>query len=306
MLRLVAKAALELVVATSLLAGIMSRETPPGSIDGLQIVFHSASTLRRGMMVMNADGTDAQRLVYNGQPIQNLECASNGAYFAFLVARTRALHLMSADGTQHEQINAEQFSVIAGVSVANDGQRVVVAGSRNQFDNPSLYVTTRASDGWRILPLDVSLVTSPSLSPDGQRIAFRTLDHARWRIGITDIAGESVMLLPGASLDGNIPVWSPDGTMLMVSSTFNGVTPNQLIDLSRMVWVRPRSREPFYFTTWSPDSHAQVFTNDRAKLAQARWDGSGLTPIANQPDGANASPCFLTARPSTLLEAASP
>lgn len=114
----------------------------------------------------------------------------------------------------------------ASPSVSADGQRVVFVGlpaGNDDYDYQDLWTVTRGGTPRR-LPLAFGPEGSPTLSPNGQRIAFvRFGDDNVSRLFVADIDGRnergiSLPTPPGVIQHVAAPAWSPDGARLLFSA----------------------------------------------------------------------------------------
>ena len=105
---------------------------------------------------------------------------------------------------------------------------------------------------------------SPSWSPDGQRIAFRSDRDGNDEIYVMDSDGTNpINLTQSTGFDG-FPSWSPDGQHIVFESSrdsdldiyimdSDGTNPTNLTQSTGLDW----------FPSWSPDSQRIVFWSDR-------------------------------------------
>ena len=111
---------------------------------------------------------------------------------------------------------------------------------------------------------------TPTLSPDGSRIAFSSRQNGYWDLFILDlVSGALTRLTDTADYDAS-PSWSPDGQWL-VYETFNGNS----FDISICSTVDPLqphirlTEDPAadYSPAWSPQGRSIAFVSDRTGQA---------------------------------------
>lgn len=114
----------------------------------------------------------------------------------------------------------------ASPSVNADGRVVVFVGAGSDpdgYDYQDLWRIVRGGAPQRI-PLQLGTEFSPSVSPDGQRIAYIRLgEDGHTHLYLADITGQnerelSFAVAPGLQQGFSGPSWSPDGTKLLFSA----------------------------------------------------------------------------------------
>ncbi len=103
------------------------------------------------------------------------------------------------------------------------------------------------------LTRDQGRCTSPSLSPDGKRVAYARRQGANWDIWVRDIGGvESKNITAGSNSDNVQPDFSPDGRRVAFRSSREGGG----IFLADLASGRVRRLADFGFhPSWSPDGN---------------------------------------------------
>jgi TolB protein len=118
---------------------------------------------------------------------------------------------------------------------------------------------------------------SPAWSPDGNRLAYVSLEDKRSKVYVQNLTDGHRELLAEFSGINSAPAWSPDGTRLALTLSRDGNAEIYVMllnsrALKRLTFDPAIDTEP----SWSPDGRGIIFTSDRAGSPQLyRMDASG-------------------------------
>lgn len=103
--------------------------------------------------------------------------------------------------------------------------------------------------------------SSPSVSPDGERVTFSAQIRGVRNVAVVGMDGSRLTLLG----EGGSPSWSPDGSLVAFSRSVNGVPQLFLVDPDTGTGLVQLTSGEFesHSPTWSPDGRYLVFVTDR-------------------------------------------
>src|SRR5918999_5992220 len=232
-------------------------EGPEWSPDGTKISasgssLSGGSCCSRNVYVMNADGTNVQRLTNTPSTTEGEDYeptwAPDGSWLAFTSTRgdddgnadttdfssDREIYRMDADGTDEKQLTATSSRFTdEQPSISPDGTKIAFASNRHWdtsgVDQLDIYVMNADGTGEpRRLTFDAAptypLETqsqNPAWSPDGTRIAYESTRGFEGKGEIfvrnADGSGEAINVSNHPDWDTD-PAWSPDGTKITFTS----------------------------------------------------------------------------------------
>jgi TolB protein len=132
----------------------------------------------------------------------------------------KEIYVMDYDGWNQRPVTAHQtLSLSPEWTPASDHLAYVsyLAGG------PGIYMVELKSGTKKPLLTDADLNISPSISPDGRKIAFaRSVDRGNSEIFVSDQNGRNLKQLTRSSGIDTNPAWSPDGSQIAFTSSRGG------------------------------------------------------------------------------------
>jgi Tol biopolymer transport system component len=232
---------------------------PEWSPDGTKISASGSSLsdvgncCSRNVYVMNADGTNVQRLTNTPSTTEGEDYeptwAPDGTWLAFTSTRgdgepettdfsnDREIYRMDADGTNETQLTyTPSVSSDEQPSISPDGTKIAFAsnqhyrffGDRENADLLDIYVMNADGTNVRRLTFDAAPTypldtqsQNPAWSPDGTRIAYESTRGFEGKGEIfvinADGSGQPINVSNHPDWDTD-PAWSPDGTQITFTS----------------------------------------------------------------------------------------
>jgi Tol biopolymer transport system component len=197
-------------------------ESPSWSPDHSKIVY----VANRAIHVMNADGSGDKALTSPVTPSRSPSFTPDGQKIVFIRddARDRSdIFTVNVDGTDEKVLVKTANVNEATPRFSPDGTKL--AYGRVRRDIVELVVQDMAT-GRRIVVGGLpEAKLFPSWSPDGKRLAFKTITgNAADCIGIVNADGTNRKNFPSGVQSCTHPSWSPDGTELAFVSATAGMT----------------------------------------------------------------------------------
>jgi Tol biopolymer transport system component len=187
----------------------------------------------------NLDGTGLKRLTdakgYNAEG----SYSPDGKQIVFCSNRSGEqnleLYIMDANGNNVRQLTHAPGCYNGGPFFSPDGNRVIFRSDRKKKDHLQLYVINADGSDERALTDDLNWVFwAPYWYQDGKHIVYTAADHSNplarpnydlYWMNVETRKTTRLTYAPGADV---LPVFSPDGTKLMWTSTRDGALPAQL------------------------------------------------------------------------------
>jgi Tol biopolymer transport system component len=183
---------------------------PAWSPDGSKIAFASRRAGTFDIYVMNADGTQTERLT-SGKSIDNHPSYSPGGDLIAFV-RDSDIYVMNADGTGQRAvtgIDAEDFYP----AWSPDGQWIAFVRRAAGVPSKEVWVTHPDGTDRHALTSLGGDALQPAWSPDSKQIVFSSKppDGARYELRTVGVDGKGLRGVVPTVSDNFAPSWSPDG-----------------------------------------------------------------------------------------------
>jgi TolB protein len=187
----------------------------------------------------NPDGSSLKRLTDSKGYDAEGAYSPDGKFIVFCSNRdgeeNLELYIMDSDGKNVRKLTNAPKCYNGGPFFSPDGKRVIFRSDRKKKDHLQLYVINADGSGERALTDDLNWVHwAPYWHKDGKHIVYTAADHSDptkrpnydvYWMNVDTGKKVRVTASPGADV---LPVFSPDGSKLMWTSTRDGRQPAQL------------------------------------------------------------------------------
>jgi TolB protein len=253
---------------------------PQWSPDGTKLAFTSFPGTPSVKVV---DGTGERTLAAGSRP----RWSPDGSAIAFV--RADDVYRVNADGSQETRLTSDGVRETGAPRWSPDGKKLLV----QRFAHA--YLVDAINGGATVLPLPLEagpFGSSPTWSPDGDRIAYSTVSNGVSAIAVMNADGDGARLLAAEGCLYDVePAWSSDGTEIAFTclhfedgDRYRGsilVAASDGTGLHR-VSGEPSGADP----AWSPGRRVLAWGDGEepywrnAGLFTTNADGSGLTRLA--------------------------
>lgn len=211
---------------------------PSVSADGRRVAFGVDSQATAEIWIMDADGSNPRQLTRDDLLDQQPAISPDGSRIAwnqwspFPTYGDRDIWVMNSDGAGQELLyNGGQTDIFSAFTP--DGQTLVISSETGDTDIrkipsipavPPLTLSTGVADD------DALLESAPTVSPDGQRVAFTQtpigMPGGPFDIYSVGIDGGPTAPVYNTAATETSPAYSPDGTKMAFSSDFVAMVGN--------------------------------------------------------------------------------
>ena len=266
-----------------------------------RIAFASKRDENAEIYIMNADGSELQRLTKNDSYDYVSDCSDDGNRLLLTVWDTTYarwdLDAITADGARAGAPRSDNliFHYVLG-DWSPDGSRLAYQSTQANSNNQGwhLFVTSFvAGRPNRVTPgdLKLDLGRKPRWSPDGGDIVYsKTVDGNREIYRFDLSKSEETRLTNNSSLDSN-PDWSPDGERIVFRSERDGNSEIYVMNADGSSATRLTNRsEEDKIPLWSPDGNWISFhsTGDEGTdLYVMKSDGTDVVQLTHDGETAD-------------------
>ena len=166
-----------------------------------------------------------------------------------------------------------------------DGSRIVLGHAGGIYvveaDGTELTSLSDSYEPLTVFSKTAEIDFSPTLSPDGSRVAYATLRYAKgelrehtYEIAVQSLDGSNRVRLTNNGRDDIAPSWSPDGSRIAIASPYGRddmriytIAP----DGSDEREIAPSAPAACCTLAWSPDGGRLAFLGERRETASLDW-----------------------------------
>lgn len=245
----------------------------PG-VASTQIAYVQKGARSSELWIADADGFGARPLTAFHSPLTSPAWQPDGKGIVFSSLRGTAWNLYGVTLTGQSRVVTRAATLNISPAIAPDGS---IAFASNRDGNSELYVSGPGGESAQRLTVNRAIDTSPSWSPNGQRIAFTSDRGGNAQVYVMDRdGGNQRKVLSGFSYTDS-PNWSPRGDRLaFVVRTGGGFdiwVANADGSGPRPVVTGGMNENPH----WAPNGRLIVFSSNRGGTR-----GIWITDLAGQ------------------------
>jgi erythromycin esterase-like protein len=289
--------------------------TPTGGGLGV-IAFSSFRAGESEIFLVNADGSNVVQLTEDVERLSRPAWSPDGKRIVYVRREGQYNHdlfIMNVDGSGVYRLTTDGFAMETEPAWSPGGKRIAFVSNQRSFYGASLFdiflvavdgsVSLRLTDSYESAVsaqesnpdgeasgIDLPSVwnTSPSWSPDGRKIVFRSNRDGNNEIYVMNTDGSGQINLTEHQASDTDPAWSPDGTKIAFVSDRSGDEEIYVMELDgRKITQLTQSLDKDTYPSWSPDGRLIAFYSRREgnfELFVMKADGSEPMRLTNHGD----------------------
>ena len=202
------------------------------SPDGNKIAFQNKIDGNSEICLIDIDGSNLQNISKSPASDTNPVFSPDGSKIVFASNRggnsgMNYLYLMDTNGgNQNKIVQEETNGTSLSPSWSKEGDRIFFINDKEDGRNGNFEIFVTNADGRggleRITNRPRAVDESPSVSPDGKKIVFQSMQKGNTEIFLINTDGSGLLRLTRNLADDRQPTWSADGSKIYFSSNRNG------------------------------------------------------------------------------------
>lgn len=259
------------------------------------IMFSSYRDGDAEIYLMNADGSNLQKVTNNGGSDIGLAISPDGTQIAFASDRNgnESLYVMDADGSNVHRLSSS-IDIENPVAWSPNGNTIAFVSKRS--GNAEIYSINTDGLSEQRLTNNSFVDEAPGWSPDGDRITFHSNRDGDFEIYTMNTEGTSLKQITNDTNNNYLPRWSPDGSKYVFHSDRDGNAEIYVMNTEGSGILRiTNSSTSDAYAGWSPDGSKLVFQTSRdgnVEIYKINSDGSGTPENLTTHSGVDVVPVW--------------
>jgi TolB protein len=252
---------------------------PAWSPDGTRIAFASNRDHNWELYLVNVDTLEESRLTSNEVVDREPAWTPGGDRLAFASNRDQQacynLYIIHPETKHVTRVSfrpkgCDERPSWTPTIIPGEISKLIVFDSDRDDGKGEIYVTDIDTLAFtRVTFREGQPDLHPTISPEGDKIAFQSYVNGNWEIFVMDSDGRNIKQLTFNPADDTQPAWSPDGQKIAFTSTRDGNWEIYTMDTDggnkkNLTNNLADDKKP----TWSPDAQEIAFQSDRT----GKWE----------------------------------
>lgn len=195
----------------------------PALIPGDGVAFTSYRSRKPFLFVSKSGGGEPTQLIAKGSMVTGAAYSPDGKRVAFSSSEgeNAEIYVAQADGSNITKLTDTKFFLNTSPTWSPDGKRIAFVS--NRAGTPQIYVMGADGSSPKRITFQGNYNTTPSWSPRGDLIAFTARDERNaFDLFTVNVETQKITRLTQDAAGNEEPVFSPNGRLIMFSSTRGG------------------------------------------------------------------------------------